>query len=289
MRRSVKRLAAINFNVPGIKPVGLKALNIINSTDPDTAELARVIELDPAIFGSILACANSPLFGGLSEILDMPTALTRLGLKEIRRILFHVVLESAFRSDNPDINRLLRQLWSQNLAISLSMQRLVQDCPQIKNLPLNMISMVYPLGLMHALGIPLLVLNFFDRFARFLRENQSKTVPEVYSLEPLAFDGFDHFELGSELILRWGFPDYFSRIILTYGQPEPDLPQELRYVHSLLRLGRYLACDMNYCVWSSEPQDFWLQGNCLDLGNIDLVDVKIDIVDQMGKISTMFS
>lgn len=289
MQRSVKRLAHINFNVPGVKPVGLKALHLLNTDDPDTSELARIIELDPAIFGSVLACANSPLFGGISEVVDMRTALVRLGTKEIRRILFHVVLESAFRSDNAEINKLLRTLWTQNLTISLIMQRLIQDCPEVKTLPLKVMSMAYPLGLMHVLGVPVLILNYFEKFSTFIHTELTRPVPEIYTLEKKFFDDFDHFELGSELTQRWGFPDYFSKIILGYHQPEPNLPQEILPLHSLLRLARHVACDMNYCVLKNTPQDYWLQGNCLDITNIDMIDVKIDVVDQLGKISAMFS
>lgn len=289
MQRSVKRLAHINFNVPGIKPVGLKALNILNTDEPDSAELARIIELDPAIYGSVMACANSPLFGGISEIVDMRVALTRLGFKELRRILFHVVLDSAFRSDNAEINKLLRNLWTQNLAISLIMQRLILACPQVRALPLEMISMVYPLGLMHVLGIPVLILNFFDQFSKLITTELGSPVPEIYDQERKYFDGFDHFELGGELTERWGFPDYYSQIIRTYNQPEPKVPENVLPLHSLLRLARHVACDMDYCVLKNTPQDYWLEGNCLNIEHIDMVDVKIDVLDQMNKISTMFS
>lgn len=289
MQRSVKRFAHINFNIPGIKPVGLKALSVLNTDDPDTTDLARIIELDPVIFGSVLACANSPLFGGISEIIDMRTALVRLGLKEIRRILFHVVLESAFRSDNAEINKLLRKLWTQNLSISLIMQRLIQDCPKVKVLPLEMISMVYPLGLMHVLGIPVLILNYFEKFSKFIQEGLNKPLPEIYAQEEKVFEGLDHFELGSVLIQRWGFPDYFSQIIQVYHQPEPDLPEYVLALHSLLRLARHVACEMGYCVLENTPQNYWLQGNCLDIESIDMVDVKIDVIEQLRKISAMFS
>lgn len=57
---SVKRLAHIDFNVPGVKAVGMELMKQLNSPEPDMELFARTVELDPAIFGSILACANSP-------------------------------------------------------------------------------------------------------------------------------------------------------------------------------------------------------------------------------------
>ena len=134
--------------------------------------------------------------------MNIRVAINRLGFKEIRRIVFHVVLESAFRSDNTEINKFLRTLWKQNLAVSLTMQRLIQDCPQVKALPLEMVAMIYPLGLMHVIGIPVLIINYFEAFAKFLREDVAKPLPEVYQQEKTLFDGFDHFELSAEIVKR---------------------------------------------------------------------------------------
>lgn len=286
---SVKRLAHIDFNVPGVKAVGMELMRLLNAQNLDMDAIARTIELDPAIFGSVMACANSPLFAGVSEIVDLRIAINRLGLKEIRRIIFHVVLESAFRSDNTEINKLLRAIWKQNLAVSLTMQRLVQDCPQVKGLPLDMVALVYPLGLMHVIGIPVIIINYYNLFAKFIRDDLARPLPEIYDREKEIFDGFDHFELGSELIKRWGFPDFFPEVIASYCQPEPALDANSRILHSLLRHARHLADEFGYAALPSAPEGYWLSGNVLDLSAVDKEKLKADVLEQMDKIAVMFS
>ena len=286
---SVKRLAHIDFNVPGVKAVGMELMRLLNAPNLDMDAIARTIELDPAIFGSVMACANSPLFAGVSEIVDLRIAINRLGLKEIRRIIFHVVLESAFRSDNTEINKLLRAIWKQNLAVSLTMQRLVQDCPQVKGLPLDMVALVYPLGLMHVIGIPVIIINYYNLFAKFIRDDLARPLPEIYDREKEIFDGFDHFELGAELIKRWGFPDFFPEVIASYCQPEPALDANSRILHSLLRHARHLADEFGYAALPSAPEGYWLHGNVLDLSAVDKEKLKADVLEQMDKIAVMFS
>jgi HD-like signal output (HDOD) protein len=286
---SVRRLASIDFNVPGIKAVGMELMKLLNAPEPDMGAIAQTIELDPALFGSVLACANSPLFCGISEIVDLRVAINRLGLKEIRRIIFHVVLESAFRSDNADINKLLRAIWRQNLTVSLTMQRLVQDCPQVKALPVDMLALVYPLGLMHVIGIPVLIINKYDVFARFIREDLGRPLPDIYARERELFDGFDHFELGAELVKRWAFPDFFPEIIASYNIPEPPLPPDSRVLHSLLRHARHLAQEWGHAALPNSPEGFWLQGNTIDLSGVDHERLTEDIRDQLAKIATLFS
>ena len=286
---SVKRLAHIDFNVPGVKAVGMELMRLLNAQNLDMDAIARTIELDPAIFGSVMACANSPLFAGVSEIVDLRIAINRLGLKEIRRIIFHVVLESAFRSDNTEINKLLRAIWKQNLAVSLTMQRLVQDCPQVKALPLDMVALVYPLGLMHVIGIPVIIINYYNLFAKFIRDDLARPLPEIYDREKEIFDGFDHFELGAELIKRWGFPDFFPEVIASYCQPEPSLDENSRILHSLLRHARHLADEFGYAALPNAPEGYWLHGNVLDLSAVDKEKLKADVLEQMDKIAVMFS
>lgn len=286
---SVKRLAHIDFNVPGVKAVGMELMRLLNAPNLDMDAIARTIELDPAIFGSVMACANSPLFAGISEIVDLRIAINRLGLKEIRRIIFHVVLESAFRSDNTEINKLLRAIWKQNLAVSLTMQRLVQDCPQVKALPLDMVALVYPLGLMHVIGIPVIIINYYNLFAKFIRDDLARPLPEIYDREKEIFDGFDHFELGAELVKRWGFPDFFPEVIASYCQPEPSLDENSRILHSLLRHARHLADEFGYAALPNAPEGYWLHGNVLDLSAVDKEKLKADVLEQMDKIAVMFS
>ncbi len=286
---SVRRLAQIDFNIPGIKNVGMELMKLLNTPEPDMDAIARTIELDPALFGSVLACANSPLFCGISEIIDLRVAINRLGLKEIRRIVFHVVLESAFRSDNGDINKLLRAIWSQNLAVSLTMQRLVPECPPVTALPMEMVTLIYPLGLMHVIGIPVLIINRYDVFARFIREDLKRPLPQIYERERELFDGFDHFELGAELVKRWAFPDFIPEVIASYNLPEPPLDREARIMHSLLRHARHLAQEWGYAALPTAPEGYWLEGNVFDLDGVDQDKLREDIGEQMDRIVRMFA
>lgn len=289
LMHSVRRLAQLDFNVPGVKPVGMELMKILNGPEPDIEAMARVVELDPALFGSILACANSPLYGGVKEIVDLRMALIRLGMKEIRRIVFHVVLDSAFRSDHQDINKFLRSIWRQNLAVSLTMQQLLQHCPQVRALPVDMVAMIYPLGLMHLIGIPVLIVNFFDRFTLFVRDDLKQPLPEIYLREKEIFDGFDHFILGRILVDRWGFPEFFPAVLESYHLPEPTLEEHVRILHSLLRMSRHLTETMGCAALSNAPEGFWLQGNCLDLTEVDTVELTRVVLEQMDTVSSMFA
>lgn len=276
-----KRLKQLDFSVPGIKPVGMKLIKLVNAPEPNLIEIAQTAELDPAVFGTISACANSAMYGGIQEIRDLRMAVTRLGLREVRRIVFHVVLESAFRADCAEINHLLRHLWTQSLCTALTMQRLIPDCPQLKELSVDLIASIYPLGLLHLIGVPVLVANYLPAFPSFARDSLKLTQQETLAREQALFDGFDHLQLGAELVRRWGFSDLFADILASHDSPTPPLPSEGRLLHSLLRQARYVGEAMGYAAMPSTPEDYWLQGSILDTSQVDMAAVERDVLDQM--------
>ncbi|NLY41630.1 MAG: HDOD domain-containing protein [Desulfovibrionales bacterium] len=283
-----KRLSQLDFTVPGIKMVGLELIKLVNEPTPDMTKIARTAELDPAIFGSIIACANSAHYGGVTEITDIRSAIVRLGLRELRRIIFHVVLESAFRSDNPAVNSFLKKLWIQNLAVALFMQRLLPECPQIKALPMEMVSAMYPLGLMHVMGISVLIANYYGKFAKFVQDDHHLPLPELFVREQEIFDGFDHFQLGSELVRRWSFPPYFCDIIAYYHMPEPKLEPNVLVLHSALRYARHLAEEFGYAVRANSPDGYWLRGLVVDREQVDTTTVAADVAEQLKALMALF-
>ncbi|GAB1410079.1 hypothetical protein MASR1M90_12330 [Desulfovibrionales bacterium] len=285
---TAKRLSQLDFTVPGIKMVGLELIKLVNEPTPDMNKIARTAELDPAVFGTIIACANSALFGGITEIADIRSAIVRLGLRELRRIIFHVVLESAFRSDNPGVNSFLRKLWSQNLAVALIMQRLLPECPQIKALPMDMVSAAYPLGLMHVMGVSVLIANYYGKFATFVQEDLHLALPELHAREQHVFDGFDHFQLGAELVRRWSFPAYFCAIIASYHLPKPDLDPDALVLHSTLRYARHLAQELGYAALTNAPDGYWINGLVLETEQLDTVAVAADVAEQLKTLMALF-
>lgn len=141
---------------------------------------------------------------------------------------------------------------------------------------------------MHVIGIPVLVINYFNAFGKFIREDLSRPLPEIYDREKELFDGFDHFELGSEVVKRWSFPDFIPEIIASYHLPEPTLDPDTRILHSLLRFARHLAQEYGFAALPDAPEGYWTQGNVLDLSGIDEDAVKADVLEQMRKIDDMF-
>ena len=84
------------FNKPTIitqkevKPVYVniaKILGKMNEYDFDVAEIAKVVEFDPAISYKLLKYANSVAFGGYKEATKINVAIARIGINEMRMFI----------------------------------------------------------------------------------------------------------------------------------------------------------------------------------------------------------
>ena len=82
----------LNFDLPGISPVGLDLITLLNTSQTTVKQIAAQARLDPVIFGNIIACANSPMYQEANKSTDILTSLVRLGQREIKRIVYQVVL-----------------------------------------------------------------------------------------------------------------------------------------------------------------------------------------------------
>jgi len=52
----------LSFDLPGISPVGLDLITLLNTSQATVKQIAAQARLDPVIFGNIIACANSPMY-----------------------------------------------------------------------------------------------------------------------------------------------------------------------------------------------------------------------------------
>ena len=122
----------LSFDLPGISPVGLDLITLLNASQATVKQIAAQARLDPVIFGNIIACANSPMYQEANKSADILTSLVRLGQREIKRIVYQVVLRSAFFHESVEINAILDRVWRQSLTANLFMQKFVSAVPEVR-------------------------------------------------------------------------------------------------------------------------------------------------------------
>ena len=279
----------LSYELPGISPVGLDLIALLNSPHSTVKQIAAQARLDPVIFGNIIACANSPVFHEVNKTTDILTSLVRLGQREIKRIVYQVVLRSAFFHENAEVNVILRRIWQQSLTANVFMQKFVSAVPEGYSLDLEASEHLECLGLLHNIGYVVLMVNFQDRFLDFFTRNADLTLPEFFAAERAWFGGFDHFRAGMDVLRHWNFPASMSEIVGQYGVGNQEFEGTFPALHNLLRLSRHVIMMTEYNFHPKKPADFWLQGTDLPSAEVDYEQIIRDVHDSVRGIEASFS
>lgn len=83
------------------------------SLNPDTApgDVVELIEQDVALTTKILSMANSAYYATVTEIADLPTACSRLGMKTISNIANTMACANQYKSKDPVARKFMQSLW----------------------------------------------------------------------------------------------------------------------------------------------------------------------------------
>ena len=99
--------------IPTLPELALKLVKLAQQPEPDYAELAKLLSLDPSLSGRILKTANSALFGLKFRVTCIEEALPKLGLSLVRTLVlgFHL----ADYRVHPRLQETLQNLWRRSL------------------------------------------------------------------------------------------------------------------------------------------------------------------------------
>lgn len=279
----------LNFVLPGISPVGLDLIALLNSPHATVKQIASQAKLDPVIFGNIIACANSSAYQGLSKSTDILSSLVRLGHREIKRIVYQVVLRAAFYHESVELNLILRQIWKQSLTANVFMQKFVAAVPGAYSLEMDALEYLECLGLLHNIGYVVLLVNFQDRFHDFFLQNGDLPLSDFFQEEKNWFEEYDHFSAGRSILEHWNFPKSLWEIVGQYQYPAINFQGQYPALHNLLRLSRHVVMMTEYNFHPKTPANFWLEGTDLPEAEVDYEQIIQDVRESVLNIESSFS
>jgi HD-like signal output (HDOD) protein len=167
----------------------LAELTAQNATD--AAQLARLIQSDPALAGEIMRVANSPVLRPRAPIVSLQQAVSWLGVAEVRNIAMAVMLRGEIFTapgHEPESEELWREAWLAGLwAKEIARERRKH------------VESAFLAALMHRAGAAL-ALKILSGF-----ESQQRTVMDAKTFADLVVE----FELrfGRLLMSSWRLPD----------------------------------------------------------------------------------
>ena len=201
-----------------------KAQQKIRDPNVDINDLEHILKADAAITSDVLRLSNSAYYNSATVSKDLTTAISRIGLDEVLKLIGLSISKNVMDQDLHHYNMTARAFMSESVSTALLMEILARIIGFSG-------SESYTLGLLSNVGklvIDQLLHNFGEE------EIYDGSMPLIeWERKHL---GFDHSFAGAKLLKLWDFPSEITNPILYQFIPEKveeDNEELQKYIRSL--------------------------------------------------------
>jgi HD-like signal output (HDOD) protein len=237
--------------------------NVINAIveNPNTphTKLTKIISMDLVLSAKILRLANSSSYGNKSEISSLSSAITKVGLKQIRLILKENAESAQFPEELANFIT-PENFWQRALAVAL--------CATVIDEVLGKKSDgIFSAGLLHDYGHLLILNNANNLPVLRLRKGCKDKKVLIYKNERKVY-GFNHMELADALFSEWKIPAVIREAAAYHHSPilairyryETSVVHVADVICSSMQLGKLLegytpVLDMDTVSWLGLHED----------------------------------
>lgn len=151
--------------LPAMPEIAVQVRRAIQDPRNDIANVAKIVQMDPALTARLIQVANSPLFRGQTRIDNCRAAITRLGLNATRNLVVSFTLHGIFKSRSAVLHERMTALWQHSSRVAALSYVLAQRTPGF-DADRAMLA-----GLVHDIGI-LPLLSHVERYPELILKRE---------------------------------------------------------------------------------------------------------------------
>jgi putative nucleotidyltransferase with HDIG domain len=197
--------------LPDLPIVAVRVNRMLNDSDVNALELSRVISLDTGLTTKILKLCNSSAYGLPRKIATVKEAITILGLKELRQVLFTIISRSILNRSFEGYALSKDALW-ENAIVCASCAKVIAERIRFQDKDL-----VFTAALLRDIGKLALDMAMQKQFLAVERQ----ALQEKLSFEQAEYQtlGVSHAEVGARLAENWSLPEALVATIRYHHNP----------------------------------------------------------------------
>ncbi|MFJ4372053.1 HDOD domain-containing protein [Pseudomonas japonica] len=181
--------------LPTLPEVAMSIREAAEDTEISVATLSKVIGRDAALAARLIKVVNSPLLRAITEVTDLQTAITRLGVNYSCNLAIGLVIEQIFHARSEAVEQKMREIWAKSLEIAGISYELSSRYTDLKP------DQAALAGLVHQIGV-LPILTYAEEHNELL----SDPVCLNHVIEQI------HPELGDKILSVWEFPEQLANL-----------------------------------------------------------------------------
>jgi len=224
-----KQIESERFSLPIFNPVALRIQQELIKKEPNLHTIEKLIGGDQSLSSNLLKIANSPLYRGLVPTTTVKSALIRLGMSEVFRIVLTEVSSKSFSSQDRQIDGIMKKLWQHSMGCAFAAGMLSN------NLDFGIMQHeAFSAGLLHDIG-KLLILKVIAE------KKRKSNIPTVSDTLILGAMDLLHAEQGYLVLRQIEMPEMLAVVARDHHLPDfsPD-----NYILVLARLANLICHQM---------------------------------------------
>lgn len=201
-----------NLELSSAPDLGVRIGRAMDNPNTNSNEIARIIQMDPALTARLIQVANSPLYSGLGQITNCANAVTRLGMATTRNLIISFLLKNLFRSQSKVLQKAMNDVWTQSIKVAAISSVLAKVTPKLEPGRALLAGLIYQIG-------AIAVINDAKRHAEISRDAEALQ-RAVQQIGP---------QVGAIILEQWNFGDDLVDVVLNSGNWMRDQGDEPSY------------------------------------------------------------
>lgn len=221
-------------NIPTLPEVFYRFKEAVEDPDSSFEELAEVVASDPGLTARLLRIVNSPIYWFSNPVETIPHAISIIGGVQMNDLVLSTCIIDRFgQSSLKGLD--MHLFWEHGIACGLSAQILA------KHLDILNPESIFVGGLLHDIGRLVICLNAPDLFSEIFLKAQTGNMSLLDSENKIL--GFDHAQVGEELLKRWDIPKIHQETVRYHHNPmkAPTFSQEAALIDTANTISNLLC------------------------------------------------
>jgi HD-like signal output (HDOD) protein len=231
--------------LPTLPTIVFQIHAVLDNERKGPADVASVIERDPALTTRLLRAANSAFYSrGSDRVASVHAAIQRIGLNQVRGLCLVLSVVQAFGSKKRALSH--ESLWAHSGAVGAT-ARYLWVGTRATGVSADDL---YVAGLLHDVGLLVMDQFFPEEFDRLAALRQEIELPLWQHEEDLL--GMDHGEVGGLLLGSWSLPEGMVNAV-TYHHRVEEAPEQHQKVCAVVHAAELLCSEEGWGLADEQP------------------------------------
>ena|ERR1039457_1024828 len=199
--------AAVVYSLPMLYD---RLNQVINHPRSSIGDITKIITEDAGLSSRILKLANSPMFGFHSNIDSITKAITIIGTQQLRDIALAISVTGVFKGIPEGLIN-MTSFWQHSITCGI-VARILATYRRDAN-----VERFFVAGMLHDVGQLILCTKAPELVKEMIATSRESGTPH-FSIQRSIL-GFDHGDVGGELLKRWKIPAIISEPVACHHAP----------------------------------------------------------------------